>query len=282
MALEKVRDILKEADQNKTAILAFDAFDYNTIYAAIKGAGAVNKPIIIMLYPSMNKIISLGTFAATVKDIAREVSVPVGLHLDHCSDYDFIITAIREGFTSVMADGSSLPFVDYISFTNSVVKTAKIFDVDVEGELGMVGVAANTDDYFNTDKYTTPEQAQIFASETGVASLAIAIGSAHGVYKEEPKLDIERLKEIDAATSVPLVLHGGSGIPEKQLIEAFKNGINKFNIGTEFFALTAKLSKDFYNDSQLSANPLASYSYIRENLQKYIEDKLVLTTMTCR
>lgn len=281
MAIEKVKDILVEADKNKTAVIAFDAFDYNTIIAAIQGAEAVHKPVILMLYPTMNKFISLHSFAETVKDLAKGVRVPIGLHLDHSSDYDFIMTAIREGFTSVMADGSSLPFEGNVKFTSSVVHTAKIFGADVEGELGKVGRASNTADYDNDDMYTSAAEAAQFAEETGVTSLAIAIGSAHGVYKVTPKLDIKRLQEIDAATSVPLVLHGGSGIPEDQLVEAFRYGINKFNVGTEFFMLNTELTRKYYQEQTAPVDNFSQLAYIRENLQNYIERKLTLTRMSC-
>ena len=106
MGLEKVRDILKEAQRQNTSVIAFDACDYNTVEACIRGAEAAKKPVIIMLYPTMSKLFSFGAFAATVKDLAKDAAVPVGLHLDHCSDVSMIISAIRDGFTSVMADGS--------------------------------------------------------------------------------------------------------------------------------------------------------------------------------
>lgn len=165
--------------------------------------------------------------------------------MDHCSNYEYILSAIREGFTSVMADGSTLPFEQNVAFTKEVVRAATVFGVDVEGELGHVGSAGNESDFCNENSYTTPEDAAAFADATGVASLAVAIGSAHGHYVKEPKLDIERLREINEATKTPLVLHGGSGIPQEQLVAAFKNGINKFNVGTEYFILNAKLQKIF-------------------------------------
>ena len=139
MALEKVRDLLCAAQKANTSVIAFDACDYNTIYACIKGAEAARRPVIVMLYPTMRSVFSFGAFAATVKDLAREASVPVGLHLDHCSDLSTIVEAIRDGFTSVMADGSAMPLEENIAFTKSVVDIAKIFDVDVEGEIGHVG-----------------------------------------------------------------------------------------------------------------------------------------------
>ncbi len=278
MALEKVRNILADADKHHSSVIAFDAVDYATISAAIYGAEKTNRPVIIMLYPAMDCYMPLDAFAALVKSLAAKVHVPVGLHLDHCSDYDYIMNAIRLGFTSVMADGSALSFEENAAFTSSVVKTARIFDVDVEGELGHVGSAANTGDYTVEDQYTRPEDAAKFADITGVASLAIAIGSAHGFYKSTPKLSMERLEEINQATDVPLVLHGGSGIPHEQLVEAFKKGINKFNVGTEFFHLNQTAACEFFKENPSPENAFEHMDYVQRKLQDYIEQKILLTT----
>lgn len=279
MALEKVRDILKMADAHQTAVYAFDALDLNTIEAVIQGAEHAGKPVIVMLYPTMHTVCPLHIFAEMVKTCARNVKVPVGLHLDHCSDFDFILSAIREGFTSVMADGSLLPLDENIAFTKQVVRCTKLFDVDVEGELGHVGSGGNAGDYDSESLYTLPEDARRFAEKTNVTSLAVAIGSAHGVYAKTPKLSIERLKEINTATPTPLVLHGGSGIPEDQLIQAFANGINKFNVGTEFFMLNTQLT----HEAPKKANPQKPFGetlYIREGLTDYIEKKLALCKLS--
>ena len=133
----------------------------------------------------------------------------------------------------------------YIKNTAEIVKVAKAFGADVEAELGRVGFASTVADQNDTDKYTKPEVAAAFCEQSGCSSVAVAIGSAHGFYKETPKLDIERLKKINAATDVPLVLHGGSGIPNDQLEVAFREGINKFNVGTEFFYLYYQTMKKF-------------------------------------
>lgn len=277
MALEKVRDILKDADARNASVIAFDAMDYPTISSAIYGAQAVRRPVILMLYPAMDRLIPLEAFAAMVRSLAAKVSVPVGLHLDHCSDFSYILSAIRAGFTSVMADGSTLPFSENVAFTSSVVAVADAFDVDVEGELGHVG-QANAGDDQKTDQYTTAEEARIFAGQTGVASLAVAIGSAHGFYTSTPKLAIDRLEEINQATDTPLVLHGGSGIPHEQLEVAFRKGINKFNVGTEFFHLNQTSAAEFFRKNPSPADARAHIDYVRVRLQEYIEKKLLLTT----
>ena len=248
MSVEKVSTILKMADEANTTAIAFNCTDYNTIVSVVKVAEELSKPVICMLYPEHAYLKHWTTpkiFVETVRDVAKNVKVPVGIHLDHCSDFDYIVAAMRCGFDSIMYDGSMLPVEENIKNTAVIVKVAKAFGADVEAELGRVGFASTVADQNDTDKYTKPEVAAAFCEQSGCSSVAVAIGSAHGFYKETPKLDIERLKKINAATDVPLVLHGGSGIPNDQLEVAFREGINKFNVGTEFFYLYYQTMKKF-------------------------------------
>lgn len=248
MSVEKVSTILKMADEANTTAIAFNCTDYNTIVSVVKVAEELSKPVICMLYPEHEYLKHWTTpkiFVETVRDVAKNVKVPVGIHLDHCSDFDYIVAAMRCGFDSIMYDGSMLPVEENIKNTAEIVKVAKAFGADVEAELGRVGFASTVADQNDTDKYTKPEVAAAFCEQSGCSSVAVAIGSAHGFYKETPKLDIERLKKINAATDVPLVLHGGSGIPNDQLEVAFREGINKFNVGTEFFYLYYQTMKKF-------------------------------------
>lgn len=248
MSVEKVSTILKMADEANTTAIAFNCTDYNTIVSVVKVAEELSKPVICMLYPEHAYLKHWTTpkiFVETVRGVAKNVKVPVGIHLDHCSDFDYIVAAMRCGFDSIMYDGSMLPVEENIKNTAEIVKVAKAFGADVEAELGRVGFASTVADQNDTDKYTKPEVAAAFCEQSGCSSVAVAIGSAHGFYKETPKLDIERLKKINAATDVPLVLHGGSGIPNDQLEVAFREGINKFNVGTEFFYLYYQTMKKF-------------------------------------
>lgn len=281
MALEKVSNILKMADKENTSAIAFNCTDYNMAYSVITVAQELNKPVIVMLYPEhcyLNNAASPAAFAAMVKDIASAVTVPVGLHLDHSSDYHYIMNAIKGGFTSVMIDGSMLPLKENIAVTKEVVKTAHIFGVDVEAELGRVGFAANSEQHLE-DLYTRPEVAASFCKETGVDSVAVAIGSAHGVYKETPKLDLKRLEEINVATDIPLVLHGGSGIPDDQLALAFKKGINKFNVGTEYFQLYYDSIKEYCETYAGKGNVFDMPAYVQVKLMEYLRVKMQLSKM---
>lgn len=187
-----------------------------------------------------------------------------------------IFGAIKDGFSSVMIDGSMLPLEENIALTKRVVDTAHIFCVDVEAELGRVGFAVQSDQE-NLDLYTSADVVAEFCEKTNVDSVAIAIGSAHGVYKEEPKLDLERLKEINAATDTPLVLHGGSGIPNDQLAVAFKNGINKFNVGTEFFQLYYDSIAEYCKDNGVDGNVFDLPKYVQEKLMAYLRVKMQIS-----
>lgn len=274
MGLEKVKDILREAKRQNTAVLAFDAMDYATIGAVILGAEAAKKPVIVMLYPEAARYCSLEGFLAMVKQFAEKSKMPVGLHLDHCSDYAYIVNAMKVGFTSVMADGSMWELEENIAFTSAVVKTAKVFGADVEGELGHVGKAEERD---AGQHYTVPKEAKLFAEATEVTSLAVAFGSAHGYYVQKPKLDIERLKAINEIVKVPLVLHGGSGIPEEQLESAFKNGINKFNVGTELSCKNQQYLKEYLN-MQKNKGGMGHLDYTQQKLTEYILQKCSLSS----
>ena len=279
MGLVKVSEILKQADKAKTAALAFDCTDYNMIYSAVTVAEELQKPVIVMLYPEhhyLNNAFDLAGFAATVKNLAAGVKVPVGLHLDHSSDPVYIMKAIKAGFTSVMVDGSLLPFEENMKLAERVTEIAHAFDVDVEAELGRVGLAKDSDQD-KADMYTRPEIAAEFCERTHVDSIAVAIGNAHGVYLEKPKLDMERLDEINKATDVPLVLHGGSGIPDEQLSLAFRKGINKLNVGTEFFQTNYNSIREYCDTWMNRGNVFDMPVFIQERLMAYLRRKMELS-----
>lgn len=282
MALNSVKNILKMAVEANTAVIAFICIDYNMAYSVIKTAEKTNTPVIVMLLPEhheKNNTAGIRGFAETVKELAADVKVPVGLHLDHSYDYESVIRAIHLGFPSVMIDGSAKPLEENIALTKKTTQTAHILGADVEAELGHVGAAALSDGD-KRELYTRPEIAERFCRETGIDSLTISIGNAHGVYVETPRLDMERLEEINAATDVPLVLHGGSGIPDRQLEEAFKKGINKFNVGTELLGVYYDAVSAYTEKVQGEDNPfkiLELPMYTQEKMQEYLTNKLKLS-----
>lgn len=235
MPLVNAIDLVRQADAKAAAVLSFVCIDYNEARAVISAAEQTGKPAIIMLLPEYVTKYSLngfGEFAAMVRFMTEHTDARVGLHLDHSYDEDEVRRAIECGFTSVMFDASRDDLQTNIRRTRAVVEYAHARGVAVESELGSVGLASERWGE-RTDLFTKPDAAALFCRETGVDSLAVAIGNAHGDYLQTPRLDLKRLDEINAATDTPLVLHGGSGIPEDQLAEAFGRGINKFNYGTD-------------------------------------------------
>ena len=207
------------------------------------------------------------------------MKVPIGLHLDHCSDYDYIISAIKDGFTSVMVDGSMYSFEKNVELSRKVTETAHILGVEVEGELGQVGLAQQEAEKAESE-YTTPDSAAKFCEETKIDCLTIAIGSAHGEYTKPPKLDIKRLKEIDAAIDIPLVLHGGSGIPHEELEKAFSQGVNKFNLGTEYLDCYYKAVEEYVDLQHGKKEPLRMLKmpgFVQNRLKEYLREKMKIS-----
>ncbi|MCD8364375.1 MAG: class II fructose-bisphosphate aldolase [Clostridiales bacterium] len=276
---EKVSNILKIADESNTAAIAFICMDYVMARSVVYAAEATNTPAIVMLYPehvTIQHTTGWKKYAAMVRELAGEVKVPIGLHADHDYTYEAIVNTLESGFESVMMDGSMNDLDTNIALTRKVVLKAHEMGAIVEGEIGHVGVAANADNA-NADLYTKPDAAEKFCREAGVDSLAISIGNAHGEYRETPHLDIRRLEEIDAATNVPLVLHGGSGIPDDQLKIAFSKGIRKFNLGTEFLGKYYNAVSAFTADNENNPDPVKIINmpeYVQARLQPYLEERM--------
>jgi len=280
MSIEKVSTILKMADKANTSVLAFNCVDYNTVKCVISVAEELDKPVICMLYPDHAHSFHWtepAVFSCMVRALAKYVTTPVGIHLDHCSDFDYIVAAIRAGFDSVMYDGSNLPIEENIVNTRKVVKIAHSLGAEVEAELGVVGFTSTVSNQSNTDMFTKPEVAKEFCEKSGCDSIAIAIGNAHGFYSETPQLDLERLKAINAATDVPLVLHGGSGIPDNQLEIAFREGINKFNVATEYLWIYSETIKEHARNESGKLDDLPGA--VQKKLSEYLREKFQLCKM---
>jgi len=283
MALEKVHNILRMAEQANTAVISFMCADFNMAYAVVRTAEKTNTPALVMLLPEYLetqtfRTANLGGYAQMVRELAADVKVPVGLHLDHSYDYASIMTAIRRGFGSVMIDGSALPLEGNIALTRKVAETAHLFGADVEAEIGHVGLASEKAEE-DTDLYTKPDAAGKFCAETGIDALAIAIGNAHGDYHETPHLDIPRLEAINAATDTPLVLHGGSGIPDQQLEVAFRKGVNKFNLGTEFLNTYYAAVESFVRENAGDPRSLKALdlpAYTQDRMEGYLAGRMAL------
>ena len=230
--LVNLKDILKDAQDKKYAVGLFNTTDTDMLEGAIAAAEELRSPIIIGTAEVLLPYGDLALIAPSIIAAAKRASVPVAVHYDHGLTFDRCIEAMRLGFSSIMFDGSAGSIEDNLAATREMVKIAHSMGITVEGEIGHVGNAA-TGDNETGDMYTTREEAVSFVETTGVDALAIAIGTAHGVYKSKPKLDLERLKDIRSAIDTPLVLHGGSGLSDDDFRNTVKNGIAKINIFTD-------------------------------------------------
>ena len=276
MALEKSGDIIRDAYKNKTGVVAFNVLNYDMIKLAIQKAEEVQKPILVACYPGFKDMIAIDAVAEIAKICAKNVKVPVGLHLDHSTEYDELIQAMHMGYSSVMYDGSSLPFDENAKNTAEVVKVAKALGIDVEAELGHVGDAGQASDFSDSAGFTSPDDAMLFVEKTGCSSLAVAVGNAHGSYIQEPNLDLDRISDINKKIGIPLVLHGGSGIPDEQVKEAVRRGIAKMNVGTEFFiTYFAALESSAMSQKRTSDMPV-THLHLQNDVLAYLENKINL------
>jgi len=233
MPLVTVAELLKEAEKGGYAVGAFNCNNMEIVQAIIEAAEKEKAPVIIQASQGAIKYAGIEYITVMSKLAAERASVPVALHLDHGTSFEQVMKCIRYGFTSVMIDGSKLPFEENIALTKKVVDVARAVGVSVEAELGKIG--GTEDDISVSEReafFTDPEEAKVFVERTGVDSLAVAIGTAHGQYKGEPKLDFDRLKKIRELTNIPIVLHGSSGVPDDSLRKAIELGVRKVNIDT--------------------------------------------------
>jgi len=235
--LVSMREILEKAKRGRYCVGAFNVYNYETVSSVLKGANELDSPVIVAFGERYMKFIPIDLISLIVKNLSRRYSIPIALHLDHAHSLETIRQAIREGFTSVMYDGSKLPFRENVNITKEIVELAHPLNVSVEAELGYVARAEELSAGEAEIKYyyTNPEEAKSFVSETGVDALAIAIGNIHGLRarKKVVKLDLKLLDRIRKSCDIPLVLHGGSGVSYDELKKAVNLGICKLNINTE-------------------------------------------------
>ena len=226
-----LKEILEIAEERNCAIPAFNVYNFEMAYGVMEAAEVRKAPVIFQIYTRMFDDDKGKFLAPTVLEMARSLSVPAAVHLDHGKGIKQIARALRTGFTGIMRDASTLPFADNIKELKEIVNICSQTGVGVEGELGHVGIAKNGDN--ESCNYTEVEDAVRFVEETGVSALAVAIGTAHGHYPKAPVLQIERIREIHDATNIPLVMHGGSGVPDEQVRAAINAGIRKCNFSTD-------------------------------------------------
>lgn len=273
MSLVNMKDLLLKAQKGGYAVGSFSVANMEMILGVIKAAEEMNSPIILQIAEVRLNHSPLSVIGPAMLAAAKTAKVPVAVHLDHGTSLECIKQALELGFTSVMFDGSHLPFEENVAMTQKVIDMARPFGAAVEAEIGCVGGSEDGSEDIAM-RCTSPEQAKQFYEQTGVDALAIAIGNAHGFYKSAPELRFDILEKVAAAVEIPLVLHGGTGISEDDFIRCHQSGIKKINIATATFAAVETSVKKAYNNGEIGGYYDLHQAEIRgayENAKKHIE-----------
>ncbi|GEQ23507.1 fructose-bisphosphate aldolase [Clostridium butyricum] len=270
------REMLLKAQREGYAVPAFNIHNMETLQVVAETAMEMKSPVIIAGTPSTIEDYAGHDYIKAMAEVAaNKYDIPIAIHLDHFEDVEAIKRDIDIGFKSCMIDASKKPFEENISIVKDVVEYAHRYDAVVEAELGKLG--GREDDLVVDEKdamYTNPDDAADFVDKTNVDSLAIAIGTAHGLYKGEPKLDFERLKEIRSKVSIPLVLHGASDVPDELVKEAISLGICKVNVATDLKIPFADAVKKFFNENSKESDPRKYMTPGKEAMKEIVKHKI--------
>ena len=271
------KEILQDAHKRGYAVGAFNVVNMEMLQGVIEAAEAEKSPVLVQTTEGALKYAGMEYLSTMIRFAAERASVPVAFHLDHGTTYETAMQCIRNGWTSVMIDGSHYPFEENVSLTSEVIRAAHACGVSVEAELGRLG---GIEDNIKVDEkdamYTDPEEAREFVKRTEVDYLAIAIGTAHGKYKGVPKLDFDRLTVIKKDLDMPIVLHGASGVAEEDITKAISLGVNKINIDTDLrVAYTDKVRGVLDADSEVF-DLRKIIAPARENVKSVVAAKLRL------
>ena len=254
-------EILKKAEETKTAVGAFNTPNLECINAVLAAAERLNVPVILAHAQLHEDVSPLAVIGPVMVQAARTSKVPVCVHLDHCEDLDYMRQALEIGFTGAMYDGSTLPYAENLENTKKAVALAKKYNCGVEAELGAMPSRENGEGTAAGPVYTDPDEAEAFCRETGIDALAPSFGTAHGIYKAKPVLDLDRVKVISERTGLPLVMHGGSGVAPDEYRRGIANGLRKINYYTYMSRegtnavrrMLAEQEVTFYHDLALAA-----------------------------
>lgn len=271
--LVTTKKMLLEAQKNHYAVGAFNVENMEMVQAVIAAAEEMRSPIIIQTTPSTLKYASPELYLANVKALANKAEVPIAIHLDHGNSFELAMQTFRCGYTSIMIDGSQKPFEENIALTSAVVKAAHAADISVEAELGTVGGKEDSLDN-GEGGYTDPSKAKEFVERSGCDSLAVAIGTAHGVYKHAPKLDLNRLSAIREVVDIPLVLHGTSGVDDEVVKECVQRGICKVNYATDLRIAYTRGVKEVLAENPDTIDPKKYGARGREYVKQYVMEKM--------
>ena len=273
MPLVSSKEMLLRAQAGRYAVGAFNVENMEMVLAVIAAAQELHAPVMLQTTPSTVKYAGLNAYYANVKAAADSVDVPVALHLDHGNSFDLAVQAVRAGYTSVMIDGSHERFEENIALTNRVVAVARPNDIPVEAELGKVG-GKEDDLETEADTNTDPLQAKEFVERTGIDSLAVAIGTAHGFYVGTPKRDKERLEQIRNVVDIPLVLHGASGLSDQDVVECIQRGICKVNFATELRVAYTDGIKELIKEKPETFDPKPLGKAGMERVKALVKDRM--------
>lgn len=279
MPLVNSRELLRDAQAHGYAVGAFNVENMEMMQAVVAAAEAESAPLILQTTPSTLRYAGPAVFAAMARAIAGKARVPVAIHLDHGDSFELCRQAAWDGYTSVMIDGSKLPLEDNIILVRRVVQMAGDISQQpaVEAELGRLGGKEDSLEVKpGEDIYTDPGEAARFVEETGIDSLAVAIGTAHGFYKGKPKLDFDRLAQLRDAVSVPLVLHGSSGVPDEDVQRAISLGVCKVNFATELRAAYTEAARQTLSGDPALYDPKKFGAPGREAVTKLVRHRIAV------
>ncbi|MBE6822527.1 MAG: class II fructose-bisphosphate aldolase [Ruminococcaceae bacterium] len=266
-------EMLNKAREGGYAVGAFNVENMEMVQSAIEAAEELNAPILLQTTPSTVKYAGLDLYYSMVATQAAKAKVPVALHLDHGSSFALCAQALRAGYTSIMIDGSKLPLEENIALTRKVVEMCEPAGIPVEGEIGRVG-GKEDDTECEEAGYTIPEEAVRFERETGLSSMAVGVGTAHGVYKTKPVLNTYLIQQLRGMLTVPMVLHGASGLSDEAIRECIHNGICKVNFATELRIAYTKGVREVLTDSSVF-DPKAFGRVGRERVREAVKYRVL-------
>jgi tagatose 1,6-diphosphate aldolase GatY/KbaY len=275
MPLVSSKEILEDAYKYRYAIGAFPGHHYEMIRAIISAAEELDTPVIIQTTPDTILYTGIHHLAQMVKTAAENTKIPVSLHLDHGDSFHLVNQCLRAGYSSIMIDGSKLELEDNILLVKKVVEVCHAVDVPVEAELGTIGGAEDNSNVRNREIFlTNPHLAEKFVNRTGIDFFAPAFGTAHGKYKSEPKLDFPLLDDISNRVNIPIVMHGASGISDKDLQKSIQYGISKVNFSTDLKSAFALELRQHLNENPSQENPRKMFITARESVKEIVKAKI--------
>lgn len=274
MPLTTTVSMLRKAQEQGFAVGAFNVENMEMAQAIISAAEELRAPVILQTTPSTVRYAGTGMYAAMVAALAQEASVPVAMHLDHGDSFALCAQALRSGYTSVMIDGSKLPLEENIALTYKVSEMCAAVDVPVEGEIGRVG--GKEDDLESDGGYTIPEEAVRFEKESGLFSVAVGVGTAHGFYKEKPQLNKELITTLRGMLQAPMVLHGASGLSDEDVKDCIRRGICKVNFATELRAAYTEGVKAVLAENPKTFDPKAYGKEARQRVKALVMERMLV------